>query len=93
MPRDIGVECFLEAIGQYLEAREVGDKDGMARAVAEAEVWLADDWSLARIRESVQPTVEAWLRDHDRHWDASHTQLVERIAVSIDAMLSPVDRP
>jgi len=93
MPSDIDVECFLEAVGNYLSAREEGDKDGMTRAVAEAEKWLAEDWSIARIRESVQPAVEDWLRDNGGRWDVSHAQLVERIAVSIDVMLSPVDRP
>ena len=92
MPRDIDVECFLEAVGHYLSAREDGDRDGMTRAVAEAERWLAEDWPIARIRETVQPAVEAWLRDNGGRWDASHAQLVERIAVTINAMLSPVDR-
>ncbi len=90
MPR-YNVECFLEAVGQYLDAREVGDKGGMGRAAAEAEKWLAEGWSIARIRETVKPTVEEWLRDYDYQWDKSHTQLVNRIVASMFAMLNPVD--
>ena len=79
-----------ESRRQYREARELGDKDGITRAVAEAELWLAEDWPTAHILETVRPTEETWLRDHDRLWER-RTQLVGRIAVSINAMLSQVD--
>jgi hypothetical protein len=92
MPRDLDVECFLEAVGNYLSAREDGDKDGMARAIAEAEGWLAGDWPIERIRETVRPTVEEWLRDYGHDWDRSHAQLVNRVAAAVYAMLHPAGR-
>ncbi|RUL89451.1 hypothetical protein [Tautonia sociabilis] len=92
MPRNIRIDCFLESVARYLEARAAGDMGGMADAVAEAERWLAEDWPIARIRETVQPTVEEWLRDYGRPWDKSHTQLVHRVSAAVFAMLQPADR-
>ncbi len=93
MPRDIRIGCFLEAVAQYLDARDAGDEDVMARAAADAEEWVSEDWSIARIRETIRPTVEEWLRDYGRHWDKSHTQLVHRVTAAVFAMVNPVDRP
>ena len=93
MPRDIRIDCFLEAVARYLYAREAGDEGGMAEAAAAAEGWLAAGWPIERIRETVQPTVEEWLRDYDGHWDKSHTQLVNRVTAAVFAMVNPADRP
>lgn len=100
MPRNIGTECFLEAVGHYLDARENGDEEGMARAAAEAEGRLVEAVAacagpvatgltaeqLGRIRRTIGPTVEDWLRDYGIPADESHGQLVNRVVAAVAAL-------
>lgn len=42
MTDKLKIECFLEALGNYLAAREDSDQEVMARAAAEAEERMKD---------------------------------------------------
>ena len=41
---------------------------------------------LARIRETIRPTIEDWLRDYETPRDKSHGQLENRLVAAIEAM-------
>lgn len=47
---------------------------------------MPTDAQLARLRETLHPTIEDWARDYGLPWDKEHDQLENRLAAALVAM-------
>lgn len=47
---------------------------------------MISDEQADRLRRTIRPTVEDWLRDYGLEWDKPHRQLVHRVVAAIAAM-------
>ena len=47
---------------------------------------LPTDAQLARLRETLRPTIEEWARDYGQPWGKEHDQLENRLVAALVAM-------
>jgi hypothetical protein len=96
MSDKLKIECFLQAIGEYIAARQDGEAGAIRKAAEqvqreydrldESEATPPTDAQLTRLRETLRPTIEDWARDYGLPWGKEHDQLENRLVAALVAM-------